>query len=133
VISRSEMIQKVWGQGADLDLRSVDAHVYRLRRKILHPRRPRHRLPLRAARSQRAPGQGPGGHPRGQRPPAGRGPELIAVPAALAGPGAGRGGCTRRVPGQWASEEVPRGRQRRRAPLPPPSPHLRQGQPRPLW
>jgi DNA-binding winged helix-turn-helix (wHTH) protein len=28
------MIQKVWGQGADLDLRSVDAHVYRLRRKI---------------------------------------------------------------------------------------------------
>lgn len=34
VISRSEMIQKVWGQGADLDLRSVDAHVYRLRRKI---------------------------------------------------------------------------------------------------
>src|SRR6202045_2750025 len=41
VISRSEMIQKVWGQGADLDLRSVDAHVYRLRRKIepLGPRR----------------------------------------------------------------------------------------------
>ncbi len=34
VVSRSEMIQKVWGQGADLDLRSVDAHVYRLRRKI---------------------------------------------------------------------------------------------------
>ena len=34
VISRTEMIQKVWGQGADLDLRSVDAHVYRLRRKI---------------------------------------------------------------------------------------------------
>jgi len=34
VISRAEMIQKVWGQGADLDLRSVDAHVYRLRRKI---------------------------------------------------------------------------------------------------
>ena len=34
VISRSEMIQKVWGQGADLDLRSDDAHVYRLRRKI---------------------------------------------------------------------------------------------------
>ena len=34
VISRSEMIQKVWGQSADLDLRSVDAHVYRLRRKI---------------------------------------------------------------------------------------------------
>lgn len=34
VISRSEMIQKVWGAGADLDLRSVDAHVYRLRRKI---------------------------------------------------------------------------------------------------
>ncbi|MGI8847107.1 MAG: response regulator [Candidatus Dormibacteria bacterium] len=34
VISRSEMIQKVWGPGADLDLRSVDAHVYRLRRKI---------------------------------------------------------------------------------------------------
>lgn len=34
VISRSEMIQKVWGSGADLDLRSVDAHVYRLRRKI---------------------------------------------------------------------------------------------------
>ena len=34
VVSRTEMIQKVWGQGADLDLRSVDAHVYRLRRKI---------------------------------------------------------------------------------------------------
>lgn len=34
VISRTEMIQKVWGQGADIDLRSVDAHVYRLRRKI---------------------------------------------------------------------------------------------------
>lgn len=34
VVSRSEMIQRVWGQGADLDLRSVDAHVYRLRRKI---------------------------------------------------------------------------------------------------
>lgn len=40
VISRSEMIQKVWGQGADLDLRSVDAHVYRLRRKI-EPEGPR--------------------------------------------------------------------------------------------
>ena len=37
VISRSEMIQKIWGQGADLDLRSVDAHVYRLRRKIEPP------------------------------------------------------------------------------------------------
>ncbi len=34
VISRSEMIRKVWGQDADLDLRSVDAHVYRLRRKL---------------------------------------------------------------------------------------------------
>jgi len=34
------MIQKVWGQGADLDLRSVDAHVYRLRRKI-EPEGPR--------------------------------------------------------------------------------------------
>lgn len=34
VISRSEMIDKVWGRDADLDLRSVDAHVYRLRRKI---------------------------------------------------------------------------------------------------
>ncbi len=34
VISRGEMIQKVWGQGTDLDMRSVDAHVYRLRRKI---------------------------------------------------------------------------------------------------
>ena len=34
VVSRAEMIQKVWGQDADLDLRSVDAHVYRLRRKI---------------------------------------------------------------------------------------------------
>ena len=40
VISRSEMIQKVWGPGADLDLRSVDAHVYRLRRKI-EPEGPR--------------------------------------------------------------------------------------------
>ena len=62
VISRSEMIQKVWGQGADLDLRSVDAHVYRLRRKIepLGPRPtyihavPGYRLSLRAPRSQRA-------------------------------------------------------------------------------
>ncbi|MFN2569591.1 MAG: response regulator transcription factor [Candidatus Dormibacteria bacterium] len=34
VISRAEMIDKVWGRDADLDLRSVDAHVYRLRRKI---------------------------------------------------------------------------------------------------
>lgn len=34
VISRAEMIDKVWGQEADLDLRSVDAHVYRLRRKL---------------------------------------------------------------------------------------------------
>jgi DNA-binding response OmpR family regulator len=34
VISRSDMIEKVWGREADLDLRSVDAHVYRLRRKI---------------------------------------------------------------------------------------------------
>lgn len=34
VISRSEMIQKVWGQSTDLDMRSVDAHVYRLRHKI---------------------------------------------------------------------------------------------------
>jgi len=40
VISRSEMIQKVWGPAADLDLRSVDAHVYRLRRKI-EPEGPR--------------------------------------------------------------------------------------------
>jgi DNA-binding response OmpR family regulator len=40
VISRSEMIQRVWGQGADIDLRSVDAHVYRLRRKI-EPEGPR--------------------------------------------------------------------------------------------
>lgn len=40
VISRTEMIQKVWGQTADLDLRSVDAHVYRLRRKI-EPNGPR--------------------------------------------------------------------------------------------
>src|ERR1700676_103947 len=40
VISRTEMIQKVWGQGAALDLRSVDAHVYRLRRKI-EPEGPR--------------------------------------------------------------------------------------------
>ena len=34
VVSRSEMIGQVWGQGAELDARSVDAHVYRLRRKI---------------------------------------------------------------------------------------------------
>ena len=34
VVSRGEMIQQVWGQGAELDARSVDAHVYRLRRKI---------------------------------------------------------------------------------------------------
>ncbi|HEX6493533.1 MAG TPA: response regulator transcription factor [Candidatus Dormibacteraeota bacterium] len=34
VVSRAEMIQQVWGQGAELDARSVDAHVYRLRRKI---------------------------------------------------------------------------------------------------
>ena len=37
VVSRSEMIQQVWGQGAELDARSVDAHVYRLRRKIEPP------------------------------------------------------------------------------------------------
>jgi DNA-binding response OmpR family regulator len=34
VVSRADMIQQVWGQGAELDARSVDAHVYRLRRKI---------------------------------------------------------------------------------------------------
>ena len=34
VVSRSDMIQQVWGSGAELDARSVDAHVYRLRRKI---------------------------------------------------------------------------------------------------
>ena len=34
VVSRTEMIQQVWGLGAELDARSVDAHVYRLRRKI---------------------------------------------------------------------------------------------------
>jgi DNA-binding response OmpR family regulator len=34
VVSRSEMISQVWGHGAELDARSVDAHVYRLRRKI---------------------------------------------------------------------------------------------------
>lgn len=34
VISRSEMIQKVWGQGADLDPRSVDPHIVHLRRKL---------------------------------------------------------------------------------------------------
>ena len=34
VVSRGDMIQQVWGQGAELDARSVDAHVYRLRRKI---------------------------------------------------------------------------------------------------
>ncbi len=34
VVSRGEMIGQVWGQGAELDARSVDAHVYRLRRKI---------------------------------------------------------------------------------------------------
>ena len=34
VVSRTEMIAQVWGQGAELDARSVDAHVYRLRRKI---------------------------------------------------------------------------------------------------
>jgi DNA-binding response OmpR family regulator len=37
VVSRTEMIHQVWGQGADLDARSVDAHVYRLRRKIEPP------------------------------------------------------------------------------------------------
>ena len=37
VVSRSDMIQQVWGQGAELDARSVDAHVYRLRRKIEPP------------------------------------------------------------------------------------------------
>lgn len=34
VVSRSEMIQQVWNQGTKLDARSVDAHVYRLRRKM---------------------------------------------------------------------------------------------------
>ena len=37
VVSRNDMIQQVWGQGAELDARSVDAHVYRLRRKIEPP------------------------------------------------------------------------------------------------
>ena len=76
VISRSEMIQKVWGQGADLDLRSVDAHVYRLRRKIeptgsaadVHPRRARDRLSLRAPWPQRAAARAASVRERGDRP-----------------------------------------------------------------
>jgi len=43
VVSRSEMIGQVWGQGAELDARSVDAHVYRLRKKIeVDSERPRY-------------------------------------------------------------------------------------------
>jgi DNA-binding response OmpR family regulator len=34
VVSRQQMIDKIWGSEHDLDVRSVDAHVYRLRRKI---------------------------------------------------------------------------------------------------
>lgn len=37
VVSRHDMITEVWGQGAELDARSVDAHIYRLRRKIEPP------------------------------------------------------------------------------------------------
>jgi two-component system alkaline phosphatase synthesis response regulator PhoP len=34
VVSRVEMIEQVWGREAELEPRSIDAHIYRLRRKI---------------------------------------------------------------------------------------------------
>lgn len=34
VVSRAEMTERVWGEGAELDPRSIDAHIYRLRRKV---------------------------------------------------------------------------------------------------
>jgi DNA-binding response OmpR family regulator len=37
-VSRVEMIERVWGHEAELEPRSIDAHIYRLRRKI----EPRH-------------------------------------------------------------------------------------------
>jgi DNA-binding response OmpR family regulator len=41
VVSRVELTKRVWGEGAELDPRSIDAHIYRLRRKI----EPRHDHP----------------------------------------------------------------------------------------
>jgi DNA-binding response OmpR family regulator len=34
VVARVELTKRVWGEGAELDPRSIDAHIYRLRRKI---------------------------------------------------------------------------------------------------
>ena len=34
VIPRSEMVEKIWGSVSEVELRSVDAHIYRLRKKI---------------------------------------------------------------------------------------------------
>jgi DNA-binding winged helix-turn-helix (wHTH) protein len=41
VVSRVELTKRVWGEGAELDPRSIDAHIYRLRRKL----EPRHDHP----------------------------------------------------------------------------------------
>src|SRR6202043_4131263 len=34
VVSRTELLRKVWGYEMEIETRTVDAHVYRLRRKI---------------------------------------------------------------------------------------------------
>ncbi|MDP9326022.1 MAG: helix-turn-helix domain-containing protein [Candidatus Dormibacteraeota bacterium] len=34
VFSRSDLLREVWGYEVDIETRTVDAHVYRLRKKI---------------------------------------------------------------------------------------------------
>lgn len=35
VLSRAELLRAMWGQSADVELRTVDAHVSRLRRALV--------------------------------------------------------------------------------------------------
>jgi two-component system response regulator RegX3 len=50
-VSREELLHKVWGhaRGADLETRTVDIHVAKLRRKIEAGAEPRHLLTVRGA------------------------------------------------------------------------------------
>jgi two-component system response regulator RegX3 len=50
-VSREELLHKVWGhaRGADLETRTVDIHVAKLRRKIEADAEPRHLLTVRGA------------------------------------------------------------------------------------
>ena len=54
VFSRAQLLDGVWGQAAEIDERTVDVHVGRLRKALVarprtrpHPNRPRNRLRLR--------------------------------------------------------------------------------------